>query len=93
MGIVVVDEKDISLTPAVCSAASLLSSLLTLLVVEADTSCRSSIVALLVVLVVGRWRSLVAPVGSNHTGGGSCGGNRWESSLLRTSMLVGSIEY
>jgi hypothetical protein len=41
-----IEEEDNSLTPAVCSAVSSLSSLLTLFVVEAGTSCRSSVVAL-----------------------------------------------
>jgi hypothetical protein len=46
-GCLVEEEEDISLTPVVCSASSSLSSLLALVVVvEAGTSCRSSIVAL-----------------------------------------------
>jgi hypothetical protein len=48
---------DGSATPVVCRAASSLSSLLTLVVVEAGTSCRSSIVA---------WWKKVAPVGGNQ---------------------------
>jgi hypothetical protein len=67
MGIVMVVEEEVAApvlpTPVVCSATILLSSLLTLVVVEAGTSCRSSVVALggswtRCVGCSGRWESM-----------------------------------